>query len=103
MTLHAHVTQESRDCDGRYTSGLVYEPTIDERADDFGDLHFKQRVIGYAINLHAEEGTLAVTPDGAIWHEMTEEGYVRSETRWCEDDCKEASWQRDHSAEAAGY
>jgi hypothetical protein len=101
--LHAHAEGSSRDCDGTYTNGHVYEMTLTERCDQFGDLHFKERVLVNTVSLHGL-GTLAVRPDGLSWHEQTEEGYRASEIRWCEDDCPdERSWQRDHRAEEAGY
>lgn len=104
MTLHAHAESQSRDCDGMYSSGVDYEPTLDERVDEFGDLHFKQRVISYMVNVDPDsEGTLTVRSDEVSWYERTEEGYRATEVRWCEGECAGQSWQRDHSAEAAGY
>lgn len=101
--VHAHVRNQSRDCDGDYSSGHVTEMTLEERCDSFGDLHFKERVIADVVNVHGY-GTLTVTPDGVDWHEQTEEGYRAAEVRWCEDECREERpWQRDHRAEAAGY
>jgi len=100
---HAHVSSNSRDCDGSYSGGHVIEMTLEERCDQFGDLHFQQRVAGSTITFHGH-GTLSVTPDGLEWHEQTEEGYRASSIRWCEEECDDTrSWQRDHSAEAAGY
>ena len=103
--VHAHVETSSRDCDGTYTAGHVMELTLEERCDQFGDLHFKDRVMASIVTIHGH-GTLTVTPSRLSWHEQTEEGYRAAEVRWCEDDCPEAgwkSWHRDHSAEAAGY
>ena len=100
---HAHVSTHSRDCDGDYSGGHVVEMTLEERCDRFGDLHFKERVLGDTVTLHGH-GTLEVTPDGLSWHEQTDEGYRAARVRWCEEDCPtERSWQRDHRAEAAGY
>lgn len=103
--LHAHEDRQSQDCDGRYTSGQVYEMTLEERCDPygFGDLHFKQRVVSNAISVHALRGKLDIDEDGFEWEERTEEGYRAVQIRWCEDTCSDRSWQRDHSAEAAGY
>lgn len=103
-SLHAHVETESQDCDGRYTSGRVEEMTLQERCDQFGDLHFKERVLANVVSLHAEQGTLTVTEHGLEWREQTEEGYRATDVEWCEDDCsEERPWQRDHRAEAMGY
>lgn len=101
--LHAHVSTSSADCDGTYSGGQVYEMTLQERCDMFGDFAFRERVLGSVVNLHGH-GRMDVTPDGIEWREQTEEGYRAAEVRWCEDDCpEERSWQRDHRAEAAGY
>ena len=101
--LHAHMSGSSRDCDGTYSQGHVYEMTTQEKADQFGDLQFKDRVITNIITLHGY-GTLTVTPAGASWSEQTDEGYRAVDILWCEDDCpNERSWQRDHRAEAMGY
>lgn len=100
--LHAHVETDSRDCDSRYTGGHVLEMTTQERADAFPELTFKDRVLVGVVSLSGD-GLLTVTEDGLSWHEQTEEGYRTAEVRWCEEDCEEASWQRDHTAEAAGY
>lgn len=100
---HAHVTTSSRDCDGDYSGGHVDEMTLEERCDQFGDLHFRERVAMNVVSLHGE-GTLTVSSTGVHWHEQTEEGYRAADVRWCEEDCPdERSWQRDHSAERAGY
>lgn len=100
--LHAHVEGESRDCDGKYSSGHVSQMTLEERCDRNGDLHFQHRVLTYTVSLHGT-GELKVTPEGLSWYEQTDEGYRATEVRWCSDDCEDASWQRDHSAEAMGY
>jgi hypothetical protein len=102
-TLHAHVETESRDCDGRYTGGRVEEMTLEERCDAFGDLRFKDRVMAGVVTIHGN-GELKVTPFSLEWHEITDEGYRAADVRWCEDECSDTrTWQRDHSAEAAGY
>ena len=102
--LHAHMEGSSRDCDGTYTYGHVYEMTTQERADQFGDLEFKNRVVANVMSLHAIHGTLTVTEEGVEWNEQTEEGFRTAGVRWCEDDCPdERSWQRDHRAEEMGY
>lgn len=102
-SLHAHITRQSRDCDGEYRSGHVAMLTFEEEADTFGDLRFKERVLASVVTLHGY-GTLTVTPSGVGWHEQTEEGYSAAEVLWCGDTCATASpWQRDLSAERAGY
>jgi len=101
--VHAHVSTSSRDCDGDYSGGHVDELTLEERCDQFGDLHFKERVLGNVVTLHGY-GDLKVTPEGLEWHEQTEEGYRAASVRWCEDECaEERPWQRDHRAESMGY
>lgn len=101
--IHAHVSTSSRDCDGDYSGGHVDEMTLEERCDQFGDLHFRERVLGNVVTLHGY-GELKVTPEGLEWHEQTDEGYRAASVRWCEDACAdERPWQRDHRAEAAGY
>lgn len=100
--LHAHVETDARDCDGRYSQGYVLEKTTLERADDLGDYSFKTRVLAGVVSIHGS-GTLSVTPDGLSWHEDTDEGYHRAEVRWCEDECEDCTWQRDHTAEREGY
>jgi hypothetical protein len=102
-TLHAHADRRSRDCDGDYSAGNVYEMTLEERCDAFGDLRFKERVMGSVVSLHGY-GTLTVKPEGMDWDEQTEEGFVAVAVEWCEDECSDTrSWQRDHRAEAMGY
>jgi hypothetical protein len=102
-TLHAHAESSSRDCDGDYTSGNVYEMTTLEKAASLGDLEFKDRVITNIISVHAH-GTLTVKPTGVSWHEQTDEGYRHTDVEWCEDECADKrTWQRDHRAEAMGY
>lgn len=101
---HAHIGTESQDCDGRYTGGRTEVLNDDERCHEFGDLHFKQRVMAGVVTLHGT-GTLNVSPEGMHWSERTDEGYQSAEVRWCDDkNCSDLkSWQRDHTAEAAGY
>lgn len=103
IRIHAHVETESCDCDGRYTSGHTDVPNTDERTSQFGDILFKERVVCSVMSLHST-GTFQVTPQRVFWNEQTDEGYRHAEITWCDDDgCVGKSWQRDHSAEAAGY
>lgn len=100
---HAHVVQNSRDCDGDYEHRHVDRPNALERTEEFGDLAFKERVMGSVVSLHAE-GALTVTPEGMHWNQPTDEGYVHTEVWWCdEDDCDDKSTQRDFRAESMGY
>lgn len=100
--LHAHVESESRDCDGMYSQGHVAAMTTLEMNEEFPDLVFKDRVITGIISVSGY-GSLNVTPHGVFWDESTEEGYRRVDVTWCNDTCTGSSWQRDHTAEAAGY
>lgn len=97
--LHAHVSVESADCDGRYSS--AYTLTADEGQDDYD---FKVATTGNALG-HLEDGSTASFNEfGFDFYRPTEEGFVSSEIRWCDDgDADRPNTQRDHSAEAAGY
>lgn len=101
--VHAHISEQSRDCDGTYSSGRMEVMTHEEQADEFGDLHFQQRILGNVVTLHGQ-GRLEVTPEGLSWHERTDEGFRAADVRWCTDECaNESAWQRDHRAEEMGY
>lgn len=110
--LHVHNDSESRDCDGRYASGyttwlaLLVEGFIpdDPEADDL----FRAMMIYW----EAHDGTemvFGVLDDGrdfVRYHQYTDEGYRSGQLLFCEKpDCMvdDESWQRDYSAEAAGY
>jgi hypothetical protein len=100
---HAHVVQNSRDCDGEYEHKHVSRPSALERTEEFGDLNFKERVMGYIISFHVD-GILTVAPHGLYWEMNTEEGYTRTSVVWCdEENCDDRATQRDFSAERAGY
>lgn len=103
--MHAHINKRSRDCDGEYRSGYTMPMTHEEsQAESFGEIDFKQRILTSEVSVYAEEAVLAVSREGLEWHEITDEGYRETSVRWCEDDCvDEKAWQRDLSAEAAGY
>lgn len=109
MKLHAHYESSSVDCDGRMDRSYVISPNDDERASEFGDLEFKERVLGNVVSVTGLGGTLTVTTfeDGTArlsWGEQTDEGSRSVEATFCEDDCDDAEYsQRDHSAEAMGY
>ncbi len=101
-TLHAHVSTNSADCDGRYSSDYITR--CDARfTGDFADLDFKHHVVTMLISVYSEYGKLEFVPNGFNWSEPTEEGYSSAEARWCEDECDDSALFRDHSAEAAGY
>lgn len=119
MTIHAHIKTESRDCDGTYTGGWTMPFTAEERAErdaadginDFHEIHFTDRVVAYMVNAYSldHDGTLTVKRlhDGDVrlsWSEPTEEGHRSVDAVICRDACDDSEpWQRDHTAEAAGY
>lgn len=102
--LHAHLTTESSDCDGRYSRESIREIETSELRDEFGDITFKQRILGTLLSIY-QKGTLDVTPDGAEWNQPTDEGHINVLVEWCDDpECSPPKYGfRDHSAEAAGY
>lgn len=103
MSLHAHIDNRSRDCDGDYSSGYVAEMTTQEKTERYPDLAFKERVVSGVVSLHSH-GVLTVKPDGVTWNEQTDEGFRAVDVEWCEDECSDKrSWQRDHRAESMGY
>jgi hypothetical protein len=103
--VHAHVSTESRDCDGDYRRGHIDRLSSPERCESYGDLTFKQRVISSVVSVYAEEATLTVTPESVEWNERTEEGYTRTHIEWCEDEHvgEDETYSRDLRAEAMGY
>lgn len=110
--LHAHVSTNSRDCDGPTYDSHVVLLNDEEKAEhikadgvnDFHDLHFKERVLGDIVSFHAQ-ATVRVTPLGFTYDEPTEEGFTYSEVTWCEDaSCnRPATSHRDVYAEQMGY
>ena len=108
--LHAHVSTESRDCDGGHGSNYISRMNPAEIAhaveangvNDFSDLMFKERVLGGAVSFHSD-CTVKVTEDGFNVVEVTEEGYRAVDVVWCEDHCADESGQYDQYAEMAGY
>ncbi len=120
-TLHAHISIESADCDGRYSRSYIETMNETELSDkeaaialgialgkegavnDFSDLDFKARVLGNRVSYH-EHSKVFISPEGFEVQMPTDEGYSHSEVRWCTDNCDETrSTYRDHTAEAAGY
>ena len=107
-TLHAHVETAASDCDGPLYRHWVEQMTDEEKADQFGDLDFRARLLSNHVSFWPAEGaevTVKVYRDGFDTSEPTEEGYRQSCVRWCEDaDCDTAErGQRDVFAERAGY
>ena len=104
VLTHAHVDTRSADCDGTYDKGYTDVPSTLERCSQFGELEFKERVMNSVVSLHAEQGELVVTPQGLTWSQTTDEGYIYTTVRWCEEkNCDRSSYQRDYRAEAMGY
>jgi hypothetical protein len=106
LTLHAHVSTASRDCDGGHGNDYVSEMNDDERKSSFPDLDFKARILSNHTSFHSEFGvTLKVDADGFTMSEPTDEGHRSAEIRWCEDsDCDpNSASQYDQYAEMMGY
>lgn len=110
-TLHAHFETAASDCDGLITRDYVVVPNDEERASEFGDIEFHDRVVAMVVNTYSldREARLEVhrLADGDVrmsWSEPTEEGYRATEVTFCNDHCDEAeSSYRDHRAESMGY
>ena len=99
MTIHAHVSIESADCDGRYSRSYVRMP------DDWqSDSEFRAETFA-SVLMYANEFTkVEFTSDGFHHDEFTDEGFIHSEFTWCNDDDTDVkNTFRDHSAEAMGY
>lgn len=109
MNLHAHIDSAARDCDGLYTRDYVMTPNGAEHLGEFGELEFRDRVMGSIVSMAGLGGVLTVTPldDGMArleWNEPTDEGYRQVDATFCIDDCDTGENHfRDHAAEAAGY
>lgn len=112
--LHAHVSSDTSDCDGRISRSYVITFNDDERRENsrlinnFADLHFKERVLGGVVSFHPSgfdgDAEVHITRDGFTYSEPTDEGYHHVEVEWCEDDCSEVrETYRDHRAESMGY
>lgn len=84
--IRAIVERTARDCDGMHYRTIEYRMTDEEIADQFGDLDFYSRVIGYMVNVVSEHGTLTVKQyDGmpvVEWSELTEEGFHNESARF---------------------
>jgi hypothetical protein len=116
MTLHAHVSTHSQDCDGPMYRDYIEQPNDDERAEfaageargynNFADLSFQARILSGHVSFHSEYGVqVKMDKEGFVATEMTDEGFRNSEVRWCVDSgCDpNESWQRDVFAEQMGY
>lgn len=99
---HIHVRVESQDCDGTYLRAYISRPTGTVGA--WGLL--QATVFDYLPD--SQETTLVRTADGSFeWAERTEEGYrnvaIRPCEKHCSDDDPNLTYDRDLSAEKAGY
>ena len=112
MKIHAHFESRSSDCDGTYDRSHVMTPNDEERASEFGDIEFHDRVVASVVNTYSilATGTLEVVKhDDCVrlsWTESTEEGGIHTEVTLCEDESCDTSGTgtfRDHTAERAGY
>lgn len=113
MKIHAHFESRSSDCDGTYDRTYVLAPSDEERASEFGDIEFHNRVVGSIVNTYSIllAGSLHVHKfeDGSVrleWTEQTEEGGIATTVTLCEDetcDVDDEPTFRDHTAERAGY
>jgi hypothetical protein len=98
MSIHAHLTIESADCDGRYSRTATVRPVGDESEWDFHAI-----TIGNVMAF-SDNGTAEITPDGFTFMTSTDEGFIHTDVTWCEDDdVNTPSTFRDHSAESVGY
>lgn len=97
--MHAHVSVESADCDGRYSRTYVILT-----AGDQDELEFKKETVGRIV-YGGDNGYIATfTDDGFSYGGPTDEGFENIEVDWCtDDDADVKNTYRDHSAEAAGY
>lgn len=105
MTIHAHIDNASQDCDGPVYRSRVEAMTDAERAGEFSEIHFRERVLLSEISVYAvQDATLNVDANGFYWSENTDEGYRSATVRWCNAPCDlgEKSY-RDVYAEQMGY
>lgn len=97
--MHAHVSIESQDCDGRYSRSYILAPNPDQ--DEWG---YRAEMIGNAL-AYADSGTtVQFTEWGFTVNAATDEGYAHTEVTWCTDaDTDQRGTFRDHTAESMGY
>jgi len=112
MTLHAHVSTTSVDCDGPQHDSRVEVFNDDETAEsrkevnDFSDIHFMNRVFTNQCGPYAvRQMRVTVDDDGFEYTEETDEGYRAGEVRWCRNEHCDTTRRthRDVFAEMAGY
>lgn len=111
--LHAHFSTTSTDCDGRIDRDYVLVMTDEERASEFGDIEFHDRIVASVVNSYSLDGEARLTVTRLpgehkevrlVWEEPTEEGFRHTEVTICSDRCDEAETSyRDHRAESMGY
>lgn len=101
--MHAHVSTESRDCDGKYERQYTRKPRAGQTDDDFrADTLWAL----LPIDLGPESDPVRVmfTRFGFDFTEPTEEGYRAVDVTWCtDDDADQPARYRDHTAESMGY
>ena len=97
--MHAHITREVQDCDGRY---VISHTGVNE--DEVDDLEFQHQVTADVIETGVY-ATLRVSPNELDWYQPTEEGYVHVVVRWCEyPKCRDSGREfRDPTAESMGW
>lgn len=107
-THHAHISTDSRDCDGGHGYDYVAHPNVGEEME--WSFTMWMRVCESTVSTSTESGTLTTSTndDGervAEWRAPTEEGYEHRISRMCSNpDC---AWERgvvyDQFAQLAGY
>lgn len=111
--IHAHIETYATDCDGPISRTYMLTMNDEERADDFGDITFVNRMVAHVVSAYStfHGGNLTITNDDEYsvgkrleWNEVTEEGHRNVVANICTDDCDdERPTYRDHRAEAMGY
>jgi hypothetical protein len=103
---HAHVTSDSRDCDGFYENDYVWFPP---EGMTFAEVWMGSLVADSAVDWHHSQ-TLerGVTADGYPTYEfyaITDEGFRREHYVGCDDYSCDPNRRRyrDHTAESMGY
>lgn len=83
-TMHAHISEDSRDCDGRMTSERVEGLNEDEKKTTFGDIDFQVRIAGF-FAISSNNARMSMDGNVTTWLADTDEGYESAEIRWCEE------------------
>jgi hypothetical protein len=87
--LHVHVEKASADCDGTYVHEDHIGLTSEDRADQFGDIHFRERIVGQTVNSYCGLGgrlDVRSHEDMVVsleWNEPTDEGYRHVSVDFC--------------------